>query len=362
MISIVHITTVHPRNDTRIFHKECKSLSKHYDVSLIVADGKGNEKVDGINIIDIGLRQSSRIKRIHIDSEKAFKKAIKINAFIYHFHDPELIKIGLKLKKAGKKVIYDIHEDVSVQILLKQWIPKLFRKLISISFKKYENSACKKFDYLFVPQNKMKNEFSLINNHCELIANYPRMIGDSYPVQLNKKNIIYVGGLTEDRGIFNMLNLIYDLGPDYQLTLIGKFSYQNTFLKAEKHPGWNKVNFLGYLNFNEIGSYYRKNSIGLILFNNVGQYYMANAVKSFEYMMHGITIIMPDFGEWINFNEKSKCGFNVNTMNSKVIAGIISGLSSDTLNNFSKHNREFVEINYNWSTEELKLVDIYKKL
>ena len=64
---VVQITTVHPRYDIRIFHKECKSLSSVYDVSLIVADGLGNETKDNIKIIDIGKRQSSRIKRMSND-------------------------------------------------------------------------------------------------------------------------------------------------------------------------------------------------------------------------------------------------------------------------------------------------------
>ena len=101
--TICHITTVHPRCDVRILYKECKSLTEKYDVNLIVADGLGDEVKDGIKIYDIGLRQLSRIKRMRIDSRKAFEKAMNLNSEIYHFHDPELISIGLKLKKKGNK-------------------------------------------------------------------------------------------------------------------------------------------------------------------------------------------------------------------------------------------------------------------
>ena len=49
MKKIVHITSVHQRFDTRIFQKECQSLRKAgYDVSLVVADGKGNETYQDI--------------------------------------------------------------------------------------------------------------------------------------------------------------------------------------------------------------------------------------------------------------------------------------------------------------------------
>ena len=64
MKKIVHITSVHQRFDTRIFQKECQSLRKAgYDVSLVVADGKGNETYEGIKIYDVG-KENNRIKRL----------------------------------------------------------------------------------------------------------------------------------------------------------------------------------------------------------------------------------------------------------------------------------------------------------
>ena len=45
-----------------------------------------------------------------------YKKALEIDADIYHFHDPELLPYGLKLKKKGKSVIFDSHENYSEQI------------------------------------------------------------------------------------------------------------------------------------------------------------------------------------------------------------------------------------------------------
>jgi len=111
---ITHLTSAHSRYDTRIFLKECSSLSKvkEYEVSLVVADGLGCESKNGINIVDVGERSGGRISRMTKTVQKVYQKAKKINSDVYNLNEPELIPIGLKLKSIGKKVIFDAHEDL----------------------------------------------------------------------------------------------------------------------------------------------------------------------------------------------------------------------------------------------------------
>jgi len=99
---ICHITTVHPPFDVRIFHKECKTLVKAgYEVFLIAQHDK-EEIVDEVEIIPLP-RVKSRLKRMVILPAKTFLKALRLKADIYHFHDPELLPIGVLLKLINKK-------------------------------------------------------------------------------------------------------------------------------------------------------------------------------------------------------------------------------------------------------------------
>ena len=97
-IKICHLTSAHSRNDTRIFYKECVSLAKikYYDVSLVVADGRQYEVINSVKIHGVD-KPTGRLYRFFITPRIIYNKAININADIYHFHDPELIPIGIML-------------------------------------------------------------------------------------------------------------------------------------------------------------------------------------------------------------------------------------------------------------------------
>lgn len=366
VVYVTHLTSAHQRFDVRIYNKECLSLShiKNYQINLVVADNKGDEIKDNIHIYDVGTL-AGRFNRMFKTTKRVLKKAIELDSDIYHFHDPELIPIGLKLKKLGKIVIFDIHENTDLQILEREWIPIVVRKPISIMFSKYEKYACKKFDYLLVPQVAMYEKFAKINN-TEVIGNFPHSdnINVLYDKQYSKYKLLYSGSITESRGLFNMLNLLLELvkiNKKYSITIAGSMS-QELLEKAKNHDAWESIEYLGYLSQENLKKVYHEHSIGLIMFNNVGQYYMAYSLKLFEYMQNGLTIVMPNFGDWIHFNKVNDVGYNIDVKNSETIAKVINDITLKSLETNAIKNNELVKDKFSWKNEENKLYKIYEKV
>src|SRR6266496_4559756 len=170
---IVHFTSVHQANDTRIYYKECKALaSDGHKVSLIVSDTP--PILDkSVNIISVNYKAKNRLARMLVTSFKIYHECLKWNASVYHFHDPELITIGLLLKLKGRRVVYDVHEDVPKDILDKMWVPQKLRYAISKVFEKFENFAAKRFSYIIAATPSIKERFERIGCKVTVVNNYP---------------------------------------------------------------------------------------------------------------------------------------------------------------------------------------------
>ncbi|MCK4352706.1 glycosyltransferase family 4 protein [candidate division WOR-3 bacterium] len=361
------LTSVHPCFDVRIFHKEARTLvNAGYDVTLIVQHTK-NVIVDGVKIIALP-KPKNRFFRIFGTTCQVFMLALKQRADIYHFHDPELLPIGILLKILREtKVIYDVHEDVSKQILSKYWIPKLLRGLISVLFNLFENLLSKKFDYIITATVNIRNKFKI--GKAIDIKNYP-IVDSNFQIihsyNKNKYTIIYVGGLERIRGIKEIVRALEFVNPKYNVTLklLGEFS-EKSFVKEVKNlKGWDKTYFLGYVSYREIYKYLEKVNIGLVCFLPAPNHIFSMPNKLFEYMAAGLPIVTSNFPLWKKIVEVNKCGLTVNPLNPKEIAKAVEWLIEhpDEAEKMGANGRKAVLEKYNWEKESKKLLKLYEDI
>lgn len=374
-IKICHVTSAHKRYDTRIFHKECTSLSNMgYEVYLLVNDEIENEKVEEVNIISTKFMPNSRWERFIKANKIILEMAIDIKADIYHFHDPDLIGLALTLKKSSPyvKIIFDSHEDVSAQILEKEWIPILLRKSVSRLFEIYQENRLPWFDYLIGVTPHLVKKLKRINKRTEMITNYPLLDKSTDTLKrnnilLSKKNqICFAGGISRQ---WNHDIIIQSLaGLDVRYILCGSFENKTYFEYLKSLNGWNKVNYLGKIPFEEVQGIYESSKIGVALLSyqpntDYKQGTLGNT-KIFEYMKAGIPLICTDFVLWERIVKKHHCGICVNPLNQNEVADAIQYLikNPDDAAEMGRNGKKIIEEKLNWNYEEKKLQHIYDEL
>ena len=366
MKKICHLTSVHKRNDIRIFIKECCSLSEHFNVTLIVADGNGDSTEENIQILDIG-KPTSRLNRMVKSSRQIFLKAVSLQADLYHIHDPELIPVGIKLLNKGFKVIFDAHEDLPKQILTKPYLHKIFRPTLAFAISNYEKFSLRKFSGIVTSTNSIACKFKLVNNKVININNYPilnELFEDIVSLNSSKETFAFVGGMTAIRGIPEILDSIDFVSQPCKIAFAGEFSPSNFKYSCINHNNFDKVDYLGQLSRVEVKDLLKRSIAGLVLYAPVPNHIDAQPNKLFEYMSAGIAVIGSDFPLWKDIIEAYSCGLCVNPENPKEIADAINYLKANP--NIAKkmglNGRNAVINTFNWETEQQKLVSFYKEI
>lgn len=358
---ICHVTCVHNPFDTRIFHKECKSLTAEYEVYLI-APNIGDQIVDNVHICGVQL-QKSRLKRM-LNQKVIHEKMIEIDAVSYHFHDPELLPLGPKIKKRGKVAIFDCHEDVPLDIICRENIPYPLRKLLSIGYARYEKQSFRKYDALISVTPTIVNRLKSVNENTVQITNYPIL----EVKEDNRKwgNCIgFIGGIGPSWNHINILKSIEDIQVKYALAGKDDTGYAN---ELRNMPAWSKVDYRGFIKHEDAIQLLNDCSVGMALYCNdayfYGNYGSLGNTKLFEYMMVGIPVIASNYVLWKEIVDKYNCGICVNPHNVGEISDAINYLLNhrDEAKKMGDNGRYAIEKEYNWDTQATILLDLYKKL
>lgn len=365
---VVHLTSAHPRYDTRVFLKECRSLATAgHEVTLVVADGKGEEIRDSVRIVDVG-KARGRASRMWRTTNDVASAGIALNADVYHFHDPELLRVAGRLRRSRNRVriVFDAHEDVPRQIQSKHWIPVPLRGITSWAVERIENRAARHLSGIVAATPHIRDRFCTLNANTVDINNYP-MPSELAPALsasvVRERQVCYVGGITKVRGIEPLIRAL-PLVPCTTLVLCGRF--QDAAFEAAMHalPGWAQVDYRGYIDREDVRNVLAESSAGMVTLLPTPAYMDALPVKMFEYMSAELPVIASDFPLWRQIIDGAGAGICVDPQSPEAIAGAIRQLldNPDEVLRMGRAGRNAVLDKYNWPNEAEKLVEFYEGL
>lgn len=359
---IAHLTSVHPAHDTRIFVKQCKSLSKAgFEVTLFHPGSEKGDR-DGVLLQGLDIKTSSRISRLLIGNWRLFRATLRDPHDCFHVHDPELLPLVALLRFLRRRVIYDAHEDLPAQLLTKPYLPGRKAKLASALLGRLERLLVRTSSAVVAATPGIQNRFG--SKTC-LVQNYP--IVDEFETSRGEPStsVVYLGGLTLIRGLTEMVEAIGQVQtPDVRLVLIGEFQSKEVEEQIQTYPHWQRVDHLGWQDRVSVGKALRDCVGGLAIFLPVPHHVESRPNKLFEYMAASLPVIASDFPAWREIVSPHRCGILVDPTDVRAIADAIDRLLADPdeAAAMGARGRMAVESIYNWDVEFQKLLELYESV
>lgn len=361
---VVHLTTVHSRDDNRIVGRECAALvDAGYEVHLVVCDGHGDAELESVQVHDLG-RPSGRARRMTALPLKAISKVRNLAPAIVHFHDPELLPFAITLRSSHCKVIYDAHEDLPRSIMSKEWIPAGPRKLVGRTSEVVENFCATWMDAVVAATPIIARRFLSRAPMVETICNFPRLSDASEPnrFDVEPRTFCYVGAISTHRGINEMIAALPIANA--RLFLAGSFESDAHFAQTQELPGWERVEYLGVVAHDCVWDILARSVAGLLFLHPVQNYIESLPTKLYEYMASALPILASDYAGWPDLIREEEIGLTCDPLDPRAIAELMKAVMNNPAhaNEMGRRGRRLVLERFRWENEADKLVNLYRRL
>lgn len=325
---------------------------------------------EGVRIIGV-VRGGHRLLRMTQTVYAVYKAAIRVNAHLYHFHDPELISIALLLKLHRKRVIFDVHEDYPADILSKAWLRwngiRRFAGVLAVWLEKLAGFVC---DGIVTVTRDLGKRFPV--SKTEVIHNFPmiNLLDQAPSAEIEKLSqatvFVFAGGhawgLTRDRCIKELVSAIGLLKTERELWLIGHWESEDFRAECSRVKGFERCKCFGFLPLQTVYGYMKCADVGLAMYRPEKGFMRCIPTKAFEYMATSLPIIMSDFPiyrEWFH-----ECALFVNPLDPCDIAEKMTMLTNDVELRYrlGRAGRRLVERHFSWEAEVTKLDSLYQRV
>lgn len=364
---VIHISTVHPRFDTRIFQKECCSLVEQgYRVTLIVADGLGDLHHRGVEIVDAGIPPMGRLGRMVMGVWRAMRLALKRKPWLVHLHDPELLVAAMVFRVFGVAVIYDMHENVPKQILTKRWLPGLARKPASLMVKWIERLMLESVPVVMAEESYVR-DYPWVRQSV-VVQNFPELgyFEGCAEKKFDTFTVGYIGGVTRERGVLAVLSAVAALrveGRSVNFECLGPVSSEvaaDSLFKSACAEGW--LHAPGRVVATEGWKTIARCHVGVAVLAPLPNYTGSWPTKMFEYMAMGLPVVVSDFPMYRAALEDIGCGILVQPDEVEQIALALQQIMDhpDEACAMGERGRGAVTGKYSWPNELENLLGLYK--
>ncbi|MDH7499051.1 MAG: glycosyltransferase family 4 protein [candidate division NC10 bacterium] len=363
------LTVVHVHHDNRIFYKQILTLRQAgYEVTYVVPCPPEVRSLEGVELVPLPLVPRWRRPQ---NWWRAMKAGLRSKADLFHFHDPELIGVGLLLRLlTGRPVIYDVHENYPQVMLRRLWIPAPLRRLVGKGMAALEWVASYLLDGVVVANPPTWQRFRKRGRRAALVGNYVDLEGfdgETGPPLFRAQGpyFIYSGSLSSQRGVLDCLAAFERLSrEDVNLLLVGPLDDADASVANLPDRLPRGAYLLPAQPFRALPPLLRASVAGLVTLRPTPNYLEILPTKLLEYMAASIPVIAYDLPLVRPIVEGARCGLLVEPHDVEGLAKSMAYLLDHPFEakEMGKRGRRAVMERYSWEAESRKLLALYREV
>jgi glycosyltransferase involved in cell wall biosynthesis len=371
-LAFCHFTTVHRTLKSRSFHRQCTPLAAAGFHVIYVSPAEIEGLHDGMEFVplrDLGNGFGSPAGHTQL-----LRTLLAQNADIYHFQDPQLLPIGLLLKKVfHKRVIYDAYEDFPSMIGNKASVPGALRAPAARVVSALESCAARWLDAIVTADPLTIRRFARTGINRKLVFyNFPNL--DYFPttqVRQKRFDLVYRGGLSDRAGTFLLLSALRRLFTERRSVRLLLIGYSDNEAEERRLRGQistlglgSCVEIRGRIPHEEMAAALSEARIGISPLLDTPKFRLNIPVKIFEYWACGLAVIASDLPPSRPFLKNSGAATVFAPGNADALANTIASLLDrpELAKRMGEHGRELVEQRFNNKTEARRLELLCREL
>jgi glycosyltransferase involved in cell wall biosynthesis len=285
-VKVLVCTVVHNPTDARVFRREIGAiLDAGHDVTAIApwqSTTPGDDRVTRVSVP----RAVGRNRLQSLRAARARLRDLGPSHDVVIIHDPELLLAmpWADMRRSQTAVVWDVHEDLAAAILTKAYIPALIRRPLAAAVRIVEAWAEKRCTLLLAE----KGYQARFKKQHPLVLNLP-YVADSMPAGERLRQAIYVGSITQHRGLGLMIKLANQLAEhNITIRLIGE---THNSADADAIRACSNIRWEGALPNAQAMAEVEQSMIGLSLLADIPNYRHSMPTKILEYMASGATVV-----------------------------------------------------------------------
>ena len=300
---------------------------------------------------------------------RALERTIaQANADVLIPHDLPVLRAAVHLKRTqGVPVLFDCHENWPVLVAENSRIEAVLTDWQERSLGRY-------VDHLLIPCEPVARKFRARGIPTTVILNSrPAMEVRRADRSESRRQLGYIesdfvlgyaGALAPGRGLELLLDAVSTLDPSVKLLIIGgPEQYRDNLRRRATDLGiQDRARLVGYQPFGALSHFYASMDMGAILLDRRPNHLTALPNKLFDYLAHGVPVLVPDYPAMASVVQESGAGTTLQDVDATAIREAIIELRDrrSDLRAMGERGRQAFLERFSWDKQEQVFLGVLK--